>query len=462
MVMDTLKKAIILSLLVLLFPLASTALEVEKIDKGSVIISELNNPAVFDFKIKNTGSADSFEIYSLLGVSMSPKGRFELPLGESKIEVMAYPGMDARRNLGFYMFEYEIKGQNSGIFKDKLTVKIVQLKDVIEVSDFSIFPNSTEAAITITNKENTNLKDLKIKLDSSFFSTTTQTVSLGPYNSTVVRIKLEKIKFARLLSGTYALTAQVDLEDASVILKSDINYIKQENMVDTSSSLGFIIRETKISKANTGNVPATARIEIKENVFSRLFTTYPIAPTKTERDGLSVKYIWEKATNPGDIFTISAKTNYTFPFVLVILIVLVVIVTKFLSQRALTIDKRVSLVKTKGGEFALKVKLHIKAKKYAEGIQIIDTYPSVTQLYQGYGSKPDNMDLPNRRLFWNISKLNAGEERIFSYVIYSKIRVVGSFELPPATAVFEKGDKTHEVISNKTFFVSVVTSTETE
>ena len=47
-----------------------------------------------------------------------------------------------------------------------------------------------------------------------------------------------------------------------------------------------------------------------------------------------------------------------------------------------------------------------------------------------------------------------GEERVFNYLIYSKVGIVGKFSLPEAIAVFEKNNEIHEVKSNKVFFMS--------
>ena len=40
--------------------------------------------------------------------------------------------------------------------------------------------------------------------------------------------------------------------------------------------------------------------------------------------------------------------------------------------------------------------------------------------------------------------------------------MVGSFELPATTAVYEEDGKTHEVLSNKTFFVANTGSATSE
>ena len=120
----------------------------------------------------------------------------------------------------------------------------------------------------------------------------------------------------------------------------------------------------------------------------------------------------------------------------------------------LVLKKKVHFVKTKGGEFALKVVLTAKARKHVEDIQIVDKLPGMTKLYEKFGIKPDKIDHATRRIFWNINNLNEGEERVYSYIIYSKIKVVGKFELSPAMAMYERDGKTHEVLSNRAFFDS--------
>ena len=117
-------------------------------------------------------------------------------------------------------------------------------------------------------------------------------------------------------------------------------------------------------------------------------------------------------------------------------------------------NKKVCLVKTKGGEFALKVSINVKARKHIDNIQVVDRLPMMTKLYEKFGRHPDRIDEASKRLFWNIPRLNKSEERIFSYIIYSKVRAIGRFELPPAMAIFEKDGEQHEVLSNRAFFVS--------
>lgn len=444
---------IVFSFLFVPFVSAAFDLQVEKIDKGAVVISELNNPAVYEFVITNPSNQDMAEIYSLVGVSMAPKGTFLIPAGTSKLEVRAYPGKEFRRLDGYYSFEYQIRGLNQGIFKDKLGFRVVSLKEALSFSDVKIHPNEESIDITIKNNVNTYLENVEVKITSPFFDNSVK-INLGPFEEVKVPVGIMKDKIKRLAAGQYFMKVFVDIDDATVEFKGNIDYLETEGTSVVEKTNGIIIRETSITKKNEGNTPVTVNIVISKDVLSRLFTTFSIEPMKTERKGLIVNYVWEKDIGPNDSFSASSTTNYTFPFIMLILIIVVAFLARVYTMTSLKVNKKISFVKTKGGEFALKVTINVKAIKHVDNIQVVDRLPMMTKLYEKFGRSPDRIDGASRRLFWDIPRLNKGEERIFSYIIYSKVRAVGRFELPPALAVFEKNGEQHEVLSNRAYFVS--------
>lgn len=427
-------------------------LEVQKIDKGSTILSELNNPAKFEFVVDNKGESDIFEIYSLVSVSMTPKSLFEMPRGINRFEVLASPDREIRKTPGFFSFEYQIKGRNSGIFKDTLLIKIVSIRDVLEIKGEPITPGDTEATIKIKNKENTNLENVQIEFDSQFFSET-KFISLQPYEEISAPVQISK-NVERLSAGPYIIKAKIKIEGKEAEIDGTVNYLEKEGTSVQTENKGFLIRSKTVTETNEGNTGTTSTIQIKKDIISRLFTVYSLEPHNVERKGLVVAYSWSKALSPGESFSVTTTTNYVFPFVLAILIVLVGLFAKVYSQTALALQKEVQFVKTSGGEFALKVSIRVKARKHVDKVQLIDVLPRMTKLYERFGRKPDKIDQNTGRLFWNIGSMNKGEERSFYYIIYSKLRVVGRFELPSATAIYEKEGKTQEVWSNRAFFAS--------
>lgn len=444
------KKGLMLIVLILLLP-AVASLSVSKIDKGSVIISEVKNPAVYEFSIYSPVQ-DNIEIYSLVGVDFSPRGTFDVSPGTSKIEVRVYPSKNFIERPGNYVAEYYIKGEQ-GQFKDTIEFKTVSLANALAILPDSLHPDDSSLDIEIKNLQNTLLEDVTITF-SSEFGASQKIVSLEPYASMNVSLPLDKEKTARLRAGRYILTGKVSVQGAYAKTEGVINYLEKQGTSIVKSSEGFFVRKTTITKKNEGNVVVADTIDLRKDIVSRLFTSYSLEPQKSERSGLSVEYIWSKQLQPAESWILITTTNYTLPFIFVILIIVVGFLVRMYTLTNIIVGKRVSYVKTKGGELALKVRLSVKARRHVDRIQLIDRLPGMTQLYEKFGVKPDKIDAQTRRLFWNISSLQAGEERVFSYIVYSKINVVGRFELPAATAVYEKDGKMHEILSNRAFFAA--------
>ncbi|MFH1289782.1 MAG: hypothetical protein ABIH92_00060 [Nanoarchaeota archaeon] len=429
-------------------------LEVEAVEKNSVIIAELERPAVYDLIINNLGEEDSFRIYTLVGVAMEPEENFELSEGETTLEVKAFLNEDIRKNeRGFLSFEYQIKGRNSGIYKDKLLVKIVELSDIVEISAETLYPNETGAVVIVKNKEDVDLGEVTIAFDSVFFRTIEE-VSLGPKREVHIPVGLNKEGLEKILAGHYIISASVGLEDVKADVEGIIDYLEKEGISVEKQSEGFIIRKKTVKKTNKGNTQTTAHIEFKKDILSRLFTTNSIEPTLVDRGGLVVTYSWDKNLAPGEFLVVETTTNYTFPFILLLVIIFIGVGVRIYTHKAIALNKQVSFVRTKGGEFALKVRVYVKARKHVDKVQLVDSLPRMTKLYHGFGKKPDKIDKHTRRLFWDIGNLRKGEKRVYSYVIYSKLSVVGRFELPSASAIFEKEGKVQEVWSNRAFFAA--------
>lgn len=450
------RRAFILLMLALIaglgFVSAEFDLNVNVIDKGSVIISELKNPAVYDLEVTNNQGDDFAEIYSLVSVSMAPKGTFKIPAGNSTVEVRAYPGEDFRKRDGIYSFEYQIKGERNGIYKGKLSFRVVYLRDSISLGEAKIHPNDNVANLTVKNRLNAHLENLKIHFKSEFFDSV-KIISLKPFEETGIEVEISN-KPPSLLAGIYQMSAEVEINGASEKFESEIKYLEKEGTSIVKESSGILIRQTAITKTNEGNVPVRASIEIRKDIVSRLFTSFSEEPRTSERGGLVVKYVWEKNLQPGESYSISSRTNYTFPFVVLVLIIIIAFLVRVYGMTAVALNKKVHFVKTKGGEFALRVVLDLKARKNITNVQIIDKLPINASLYEQYGKKPDKIDEKTGQLIWNISRLNRGEERVFSYIIYSKLKIVGRFELPSAVARFESEGKKAETLSNKAYFVS--------
>lgn len=451
------KKIAIFVLIITLAFLAQVSaepnLEVEIIPIQNTLIAGLDEPATFELEINNLGEKETFEIYTIVGGIITPTDFFELPEGKTTLKITALPNTNLRNKAGPLIFQYQIKGQKSGFFIDDLIINFVDLKDAIEITPMDFNPEDGKINILLKNTLDMKLTDVTISLDSTFFDNT-QTLSLEPLEERTIEIPLNIDSTGTISAGLYIIDVELELEGTKSEKEVIINYAEKENLITDTNTEGFIIKTTLITKTNQGNTQALAKMEVKRGIISRFFTINTPDADRTERSGLSLIYHWSQSLSPGESFSIKSTTNHTIPFILLILIASATVMARRYFATALTVKKKVSFVKTKSGKFALKVTLNIKAKSTVKNIKIIERLPATVKLYEGFGKLPDKIDKDSRRLIWHIAHLNAGEEKVYSYIIYSKLNVVGRFELPQGLAIFDKDGITQEVLSNKASFMA--------
>lgn len=430
-------------------------LEIEKKVITDLVVAELDTPASFWFTIKNIGQSDSFEIYSLVDVDIAPKSAFRIESGQfKKIKVEVKAGKSVKDNPGYFNFVYKIKGSNTGTLEDTLRIKVIRLQEAIEIETESINPGSEKAGIKVKNKENFDFGEIEAEFSSVFFDAKEQ-FSLGALEEKSFQIDIKEEELKTLMAGPYILNSKIKIGDVEEAFGATINFLEKEDISTKEAKSGWIITKEEIEKINDGNTPAVAEITIKRNIISHLFNTFNIQPLKVEREGTTILYRWQQELRPGESLSIIAKTNWIIPIVIVIALIAIVIIVRIYFVSDIVLKKKIGLVKTKGGEFALKVSMNVKAKRRVEKIHIIDKLPALVKIYKRYGAiTPDRIDEKKRRIEWNIDVLEEGEGKIISYVIYSKIGIVGKFGLPEAKAIYERNGRVKETKSNKVFFVS--------
>ncbi|MBR9703840.1 hypothetical protein GOV12_00375, partial [Candidatus Pacearchaeota archaeon] len=279
---------------------------------------------------------------------------------------------------------------------------------------------------------------------------------LESYEEKKLSIPLTKEKITELDAGQFIINILIETNSNIIRKDSIIEFIETPNIEENIIEEGIFVKRIEITKKNIGNIKQSTDITIKKSLFSYLFTTVKPNPTITFSEGLERIYLWEIDLSPGEELKVVSSTNWFFPILILILAIGLFFIIKRTIERDIVFTKKVSYVKTKGGEFALRVTLNIKAKNNINKLNIIDRLPHLVKLYEKFGAiHPDKVDMQNKRIEWNIDEMNEGEERIFSYIIYShKIGVVGRFELPSARIVYEKNNNIKELTSNRAFFIN--------
>jgi hypothetical protein len=444
---------ILLVLMLVLPSIFALNLEVEKNSKNEVMILDLNEPAVFDLTLKNYGPEDNLVFYTYFSPSIFPKGT--VPIGQEKVkgvQVEIYP--PEKIKTGYSQFQLFIRGQDDTEVVKQLTVNVVEFQDIFEIGSGEINSESKTMEIYIQNTINFNFQDLEIEFSSPFFEKT-EKISLDAYEKKNFTIELDKDKFSALKAGYYTMTADIYAKKLNTTVEGRISFAEKNILTTTKKSYGVVINTQTITKKNEGNVPETIQTTIKKNIVSRLFTTFNPEPDYVERQSGAVYYTWEQTLEPGESSDVKVKTNWIFPLLIIILIVVITVLLKKTSKVNIILRKRVSFVKAKGGEFALKVTIIVKAKKYLEKVSIIDRLPPLVKVHERFGAeKPTRVDEKNKKLEWQYEKLEQGEVRVLTYIIFSKIGLLGKFALPRTTAIFEREGIVKESVSNRTFFLA--------
>ena len=449
------KKILLLLFIAFFLPaLSAINLDIQKTSENEIMILDINTPVTFDLNITNLGATDNFIFYSFFGSGMYPKGTVHIENSKTKeVQIQIYPPQNFK-DKGIITFDYFIKGDDGSEIKKQLTVRIINLEEAFEIGSGEINPNTKELEVYIHNKVNFDFDFITAKFSSPFFEFE-ENLSLGPNQRQNFYVDLNQEDYKKIIAGFYTLKAELTTKNKTSKVEGVIKFVEKDIVTTIRKESGFIISKKIIEKINEGNIIASSETVIKKNVVSRLFTSFSPEPDIVEREGLKIYYSWVREIKPGESLKVSVKTNWFIPFLIIILIVAVVVFAKKFSKRNMNLRKKVTFVKAKGGEFALKVSLFVHAKKYIEKVQIIDRLPSLVKIYEKFGGEtPTKVDEANKRIEWNFEKLETGEIRVISYIIYSKVGILGKFALPSAIAIFQREGEIKEEQSNRAFFMA--------
>lgn len=434
--------------------ISAVNVKVDKTSSNEVLIAGLNKPVVFNLDITNLGPSDSFTFYTFDYSVVSPVGTTFIAQGERKTVQLKLEPLANLSLRGYSTNSYFIKGSDGSQQEEKITFKIIDLPDAFIVGASDIDPESQQAEVYFRNRENFDFGKVSVRLSSPFFDKE-ESFDLGPREIKNFTFSLKDANLTGLGAGFYTIKANVEVDGKTAETEGVIKFVEKNIVTTTKKDFGLFINTKVIEKQNAGNTFEDSQTVIKKNIISRLFTSFSPEPDSVQRDGFGVYYTWTNQIKPGETFTITIKTNWLFPVLIILLLVVVVILAKQHSGTNLSLRKRVHFVKAKGGEFALKVSISVSAKHFVERVNVVDRLPPLVKLYERYGGEhPSRVDEKNRRLEWNFDSLQPGEVRVLSYVIYSKVGVMGKFALPSATAIFEKEGQIHEETSNQAFFVA--------
>jgi hypothetical protein len=437
------KRGLILALfafiLSLSFVSAAPNLDITKTPINKIVVRGLSMPAIYDLTIRNYGKVDFFRIDTLLDVMIYPKDSIQIG-GEKTIRINIYPKSEKDKYYGDWSFRYFISGEDSGVMEDNIMIKILNLADIIGIEvPTSINAKDKTFTIKLENKENITL-NLSMTVDSTLISHS-ENFMFSPFEKKDIVIDTDSQKLA-LEAGNYNLKISFLANNEAelpitrdLILESD----SRTELEVTKKSSTFIDQTTFVKK-NVGNTVVVGTITANRTLLESMITSMSLKPDRVNREAGNYIYNWDRRMNPGDTYTVVMKTNYAWPWILLIIIIVCYLIVRKLTVKQIVLKKKAYRVKTKSGQFAAKIILIMKNKgKEVSNAKIIENIPPFTELIQDRFGTIKPAEIKKHSIVWDLPFIAAKEELILSYMVFSKVSILGKIEVAPAIATYQAG-----------------------
>jgi hypothetical protein len=257
--------------------------------------------------------------------------------------------------------------------------------------------------------------------------------------------------------GDYELSARVfygeelqGSEEVDFIV--DLNLDVSESVEDISK---FLHRDITVTKTNNGNYVVGESYNIDLGTIESWFAKYSIRPTYKDNTGS----YWNFNLDPAEEYSIQIRVDYRPLVIAIIVIIVFILLMWYWMSKGVVIKKEVfKLKQTSEGISDFKILIHIKnnTNKTVKNLMMIEMLPRVINPLPKFGTlKPNNVQRGEKgvRMIWRIPELVKGEERIISYDVEAKMKIIGQFMLPQSMVKY----RTHrgKVMASKSNRLSV-------
>jgi len=295
--------------------------------------------------------------------------------------------------------------------------------------------------VTLKNNNPLYISNLTIKLKSNIFEKSTQ-VELLPNQEKVVDFSITfndstleaKDKISVMLFFNNSLIKQ-QTKDIQI---KPISGFKREEKEETK-----FLKTTKIiTYTNDGNVKLSDQIFIETTILKRIFTSTNPKLDLTKKDE---KYYFTKQIelDPGQQLKITVTTNYR-PLLYIALVIIILFVIYFATRSPIIVRKEAKEIEfVEGGIHKLKVviKLKNRSRRTIKNLKVVDRIPFISSLVrEGAETLKPTKIFPYKdgtAIRYDIGSVEPQEVRIITYVIQTKLGVVGDLRLKPAIVEYE-------------------------
>jgi hypothetical protein len=323
--------------------------------------------------------------------------------------------------------------------------------------------DSMRVDVQLKNRNPRDLKDVTVTIESPLFAKT-YTTTLGGMEEKGNELIFDLSHLE--IPGKYKLTAKVIFEGKSYAEEVKNFEILRYYAVDNTTRVQKELFKTTTTYdfVNNGNAKEEIEKRVGTTFFRNFFITEDPAATKM-REGGKAELVWTFSLQPTETMSIVTVENYRIP-VFVIAVIIVLIIIYFLVRSPIVCNKDVHLTPTKEGVSDIKVKILVKNRTSLRlsNIRVIDRIPGIAELVHSekVGTlNPTKVIRDSKRgiiVRFDLHQLDPFEERIITYNIKSKLKIIGGLSLDPAKVKFE----TSKGIERKTYSNAIDIKTRRE
>ncbi|MBD3259282.1 hypothetical protein GF371_01485 [Candidatus Woesearchaeota archaeon] len=312
--------------------------------------------------------------------------------------------------------------------------------------------NPIPVTVHLLNKNSLDIPELVVKVNSNFFKDEKK-IRIGPYEKADVSFTFEIDPHTMPQKDTMYIKLLVDNEVITA-QEYNIEYIETnlEFTEDEKIEKEFLKKKVTHVLANPSNVKKKEIFSVPVSLLGRAVSS-PVPKTKVV-DG---QYQWEVELHPSEVDEFAVIYNYrTFLTVLAIILILVFVYQYFKPE--IIVNKKAA------GEFSsedstltgAKVTLYLKncTSQPLKNVSIAETIPNIAAYVPRdiLGSIKPEFIRPKERggstVIWKLDEVAPKEERVITYFIKAKLKIVGDLKLPGTSISFIKGNKKKTVYSN--------------
>ncbi|MCK4669777.1 MAG: hypothetical protein KAT43_01130 [Nanoarchaeota archaeon] len=386
--------------------------------------------------------------------------QFELRPGMTKTVDLFIRAIGSGLGYGIYTIIIEVEGEGTKI-RNNLNVHLINPSGYlvtylprVVVDPAPEFPEKIDPSkpftvdVHLLNKNSLNIPELLVKVSSNFFKGE-KTIPMGPYEKADLKFNFDLDSHTLPQTDTLYIKLLVDNEVITSkefeyeIIDADISFNIKE-VVDKS----FLRKKVTYKIDNPANIKKTEQFRVPVSFFGRVVTS-----TKPKVPIISKAYQWDLSLYPEQATRVVVTYNYRYILLTIIAILLLVFIYQHFKPDIVITKKAKPIFSPEDGTLTgAKIILSFKnaTNQTLRNVKIRDKIPKIASyvpkdiLGSIRPTKIKTMEA-GEVLIWELGDLYGKDERIITYRIKAKLKVMGDLRLPAAEARFDK-DKIAKIV----------------